>query len=896
MLDADINFVLYDVLPALSDGLNRVEELFLHSGDAPIALAALEALQKPAPCLVRLVLGFSFSDITPEHLSLMGSLFAGQAPRLERLSLNHTDWLKPVIPAFRTVGTVNLEIFPNFQWSPEHMSRCCPRLHNLRITTYDAGIWDDDFVFPATLKTVEIEAPYAPHLLRHFSPTTPCIEAANMDSAGVAGVLFSHLPSGALDVHVHTEPSADCPSLRVTHRASGLARGLQFYTDELAYALPRAADLLGPLGMLDRILALDICALYLTCGDAEIPPQLMLPGLQRLTVSGIQNPAWITVPHRSALRISCAGLQVLQLSALAEQTSIPVADVTHFMGAVLQLCARRAVELVLHGVSLEGDQKRLCPVRPESSIISPMSYATAKSMADKVSLELADTSNPTICPICLCDFAESVSGEFAQHLPRLRVECHMLWDACVSTITLQRTADEIERLRARLATNYKSCPRRNGHHSLCPVDSPTYLHFLLESVSHIVKCALHLGARNAAQRAALATKSFADKQGRWPARVEQLFPRGAQSAVDALLDYCELYVSAGPIDVVSSLLVMARPVVLPLLAEDATRARLIDVICKMLDPVAAGLTSRAPWLKRDGAAMERATTFLSHLATGPGALPRDETQFTAGHEAALLAAVTPVVQRLPETHPLFSWLAAWCANLSSRTATAPPPRVARWAARQDALRRRHHGETKYAHVVRDIVLQALARRVCAGPGCAAAVLQAADGKPFPVCGRCRVPRYCSRACQRRDWRGEGAPGERLVPHRQSCGVLAKIDAHNCARLSLREFEDAYARAAKQFDAMDVVLLNTFVESSGRAFGNVFRPDQIETLPGIRGARNMTEEQLAAAQARHEEFVRSEEFAAFLSQHYGSEPLGDDAQVSERPENADGSPKESAHRA
>ncbi|EJD39696.1 hypothetical protein AURDEDRAFT_171145 [Auricularia subglabra TFB-10046 SS5] len=221
----------------------------------------------------------------------------------------------------------------------------------------EAGVLDDDFVFPPTLRTVELEAPDAPHLLRHFSPATPLLEAANMDSAGVAGVLFSHLPSGALEVHVRTEPLTESPALRVTHRANGLARGMHFYTDDLAYALPRTAYLLGPLGLLDRILALDICVLYLTCGDAETPPQLMLPKLQRLTVSGIQNPAGITVSCRSALRVNTPGLQVLQLSALAEHTSIPVADVTHFMGAVLQLCAQRAVELVLHGVSLEGDQK-----------------------------------------------------------------------------------------------------------------------------------------------------------------------------------------------------------------------------------------------------------------------------------------------------------------------------------------------------------------------------------------------------------------------------------------------------------------------------------------------------------------------------------------------------------
>ncbi|EJD39495.1 hypothetical protein AURDEDRAFT_128266 [Auricularia subglabra TFB-10046 SS5] len=514
-----------------------------------------------------------------------------------------------------------------------------------------------------------------------------------------------------------------------------------------------------------------------------------------------------------------------------------------------------------------------------------MTYAAAKSMADKVSLELWDTLDPVICPICLCDFAESASGKFAEHLPRLRVECHLLWDACVSTITLKRTADEIERFRARLAKNHRSCPRRNGDHSLRPEDSPVYLHFLFESTSHIIKCALHLGEHGAAGRAVLATKPFADRQGRWPARVEQLFPRGAPAAVDALLHYCELYVSAGPLDVVCGLLEMARPVVLPLLAQDATRARLIDVICKMLDPASAGLNVRAPWLRRDGAATERATNFLSSLVTGLGALPRDETEFVAGHEAALLAAVTPVVLRLPQTHRLFRWLASLCANMASRTGTEPPPRISRWSANEAARHRRH--PTPFARVVRDIVLQAVGRRVCAGPGCAASVLQTADEKSFPVCGRCRVPRYCSRACQRRDWRGEGALGERLVPHKQSCGVLAKIEAHKCPKLSPREFEEAYARAEQAFDVKDVLKMTTFVSSAGRVFGNVFRPDQIAAFPTVRGAKNMTHEQHASAKAHVADFVRSEEFACRLARQSDPEKLGDDARDDEQLKNSEG---------
>ncbi|EJD39485.1 hypothetical protein AURDEDRAFT_187359 [Auricularia subglabra TFB-10046 SS5] len=487
-----------------------------------------------------------------------------------------------------------------------------------------------------------------------------------------------------------------------------------------------------------------------------------------------------------------------------------------------------------------------------------MSYSSAKAMANKVSRQLSDTLNPEICPICLCDFAEDVSVRFAQHLPRLRVECHLLWDACVATITLQRSPDEKERLRAKLAMNHRRCRKREGSHYLRASDSQAYLHALLESASHIVKCAVHLGERNAAERATVATKSFADKRGRWPARVEQLFPHGERAAVDALLDYCELYISAGPLDVVSVMLVLARPVVFPLLAADATRARLVAVVAKMLDPVASGISRRAPWLVRDGAATERATTFLSHLVAGPGALPRDEAQFVAGHEAALLAAIAPVVERMPEAHLLFEWLASWCATMARRTDVEPPPRVAQWYAQYQAQRARERPAC-FAHLVHEIVVQAIGRRVCAGPRCGRSVLQDAEGKPFQVCGGCRVPRYCSRECQRRDWKGEdGAP----LQHKWLCGTFAKLEAHRCPKLSLSEFEAVYKRAKLEtFTHVDLFLINSFVTTSGHEFGHAFHEELVNTFPFAgssfaSSSQQPMDEETAAISARTNALLQS----------------------------------------
>ncbi|EJD35420.1 hypothetical protein AURDEDRAFT_130648 [Auricularia subglabra TFB-10046 SS5] len=219
-----------------------------------------------------------------------------------------------------------------------------------------------------------------------------------------------------------------------------------------------------------------------------------------------------------------------------------------------------------------------------------------------------------------------------------------------------------------------------------------------------------------------------------------LFSHGERATVDTLLDYRERYISAGLLDVVSVMLVLARPVVFPLLAADATRARLVAV-------VASACARRGSC---DGAATERATNFLN-LVAGSGALPRDEAQFVAGHEAALPAAIAPVIERMPEMHRLFEWLASWCATMARRTDVEPPPRIARRYAQYQGTARAREAcvlRASRPHLVHEIVVQAIGRRVCAGPRCGRSVLQDAEGSGawsgFPPQKRRQSREYQSR--------------------------------------------------------------------------------------------------------------------------------------------------------
>ncbi|EJD39470.1 hypothetical protein AURDEDRAFT_116137 [Auricularia subglabra TFB-10046 SS5] len=65
-----------------------------------------------------------------------------------------------------------------------------------------------------------------------------------------------------------------------------------------------------------------------------------------------------------------------------------------------------------------------------------------------------------------------------------------------------------------------------------------------------------------------------------------------------------------------------------------------------------------------------------------------------------------------------------------------------------------------------------------------------------VRARCKVPRYCSRACQRADWTGAG------TAHKDLCRVFCKLNSASCTPANLAELEGALEPAFPSFDARD----------------------------------------------------------------------------------------------
>lgn len=284
----------------------------------------------------------------------------------------------------------------------------------------------------------------------------------------------------------------------------------------------------------------------------------------------------------------------------------------------------------------------------------PLDYPAVKSKADRLARQISDPRSPSACSACLGKFAYHLEADWLEHLPRLRAECYALFDASIAVLVVHRTPEELGPLAARLRLNLVQCSAHRLDRRFRLSDPRMYVVNLMDCASDNVRAALRLGSHAFADRATRAGKPFSDKQGRWPARVEQLFPGGARATVEGLLAGCEMYLSNGPLDALSTLLLVARPMALPVLQTNACIQRLVSVLLKMLDPVGSGIALSAPWFLKHRQALDTACRILEVIIGGPGSLPGEGTRLLSGHEASSCGSLLPSSNRWRRTTPCYS--------------------------------------------------------------------------------------------------------------------------------------------------------------------------------------------------------------------------------------------------
>ncbi|EJD39445.1 hypothetical protein AURDEDRAFT_171446 [Auricularia subglabra TFB-10046 SS5] len=459
--------------------------------------------------------------------------------------------------------------------------------------------------------------------------------------------------------------------------------------------------------------------------------------------------------------------------------------------------------------------------------VPDMTYHNTKILAERFARQLSEPADVTICPVCFSSYAMTLSNMLAHHLPRLRAECHVLFDACIRALFLPRAQNDFDKLRLSLAMKHRRCTRPG-----CKPERPgtgiNYLRVFLDTLGQVVHSGLHLGEGSAVERASMTNKAFSDRQGRWPSRVSQLFPYGEQATVDALLDLANLFISASPLGLVNELLMVCRPVLLPLLLADGNRKRMLSYLVRVLDPrERPALERAAPWLFGHGKPLfTTATAFIHAVRSGPNAVPCEGPQFFASRERTLLRVATDIIDTLDDADNAMTLLAPFALDLCKKLGppTPVPARAWEWTRAQ-----REQYQPAFAPILFSMITQLAHRRRCAAVECARSELQTDDsGKRLQHCARCKVPRYCSKECQAADWHGAGD----VVPHRVVCAVLCKIAGQASARLTQEEFAGHYASAVRDFTPDDYVALNAFATTLGQLFGHTFSAEEVATFPPV----------------------------------------------------------------
>lgn len=408
------------------------------------------------------------------------------------------------------------------------------------------------------------------------------------------------------------------------------------------------------------------------------------------------------------------------------------------------------------------------------------------------SKELQDPIGKGCCPDCLFTLSKALFDGPAIEAAS-QPACHDFWNACISLLTRTWTEEELAILRSTLRTSAASCPGRAlSHHTFegtnrADLDDPVhkFFHALYLCLSNNIS--VTHGRRTALFSSSGSKRMFGNRRrGRWPLHPNDLIPHGAPQSAEMHIHWCCQLFSPVPIATFKLLVFGCRPMILPHLVKSPLRERLLWCIVQMLnadkgrdsflwpETVPYRLPEHLPsWLSTSSTAANVSVDFTASLlqvfTSGPDAVMGDSDKLYRGYEAALIPAVDNALDMLQagtitldtssrdvlchaaahlhknyprgELHPLAR---LWQHMRTEENEEAPIGRL------QESLKRRYY------------------RRTCCGPSCTRGIHDTEDGKPLPLCSRCKFTQYCSKGCQMADWKRGGCS------HKQLCPLLSAL--------------------------------------------------------------------------------------------------------------------------
>lgn len=406
--------------------------------------------------------------------------------------------------------------------------------------------------------------------------------------------------------------------------------------------------------------------------------------------------------------------------------------------------------------------------------------------AEAFAAGLAQPLSPRICPFCFALFINTLVPK--SHEARLVVtKCHVFFDALMAFICLDWTRDRRETVTSILAYTAVSCnkckPRGQPRCDVPGVpDIFNAAGFVdLFALVYQVTCGcVHSGVADHIDSG----KGFGSKRGRWPTSAEQLFPYGPERSMRSLVSQLGTFSFAE--SVVTDLVSLHRPLAFPSILLSPTRALFMNYIITRLSACPAAINAdlaklRQPVLpavrdaivQRHLAACYYTAMLLYAVAVGPDHHIDEQTFLYSRREQELFAALDAVclLTHARRKNELY-WLELLTTHLWYRMTEAQrdaagypcPPPYAREIERTEQI---HANPYRALRLYLPEGLRVPAR-ACDGPGCVKTVHDKAAPGAFARCGRCRAVQYCSRECQRADWK------RARFPHREICGMLQAL--------------------------------------------------------------------------------------------------------------------------
>ncbi|KZV83065.1 hypothetical protein EXIGLDRAFT_843251, partial [Exidia glandulosa HHB12029] len=457
-----------------------------------------------------------------------------------------------------------------------------------------------------------------------------------------------------------------------------------------------------------------------------------------------------------------------------------------------------------------------------------------------LSTGMRDPLHPTFCAACLhCVFLQ-VKGEGLSHrafLRELRANHHDFWRGVMYFLTVRRTAKLREVALDLLVAGVSACRSRSKAHidavrTLAEGDHLLYM--VVNMCFNMVDACLAQS-----QFKAVKARKFST-HGLWPTSADDLLPAGAEDSLSSFLHWLLARPDSSIQTSLQDLYLACRPQLEPYLMMDGNRRLFVQTIAKHIC-ASANWLERTPPSKRftnlnifDPAMLITSLTGLLQFAmfdphSTSSHIPRLGVphRLVGGMEEGLIAGFVKAYA-LFEDGVEKSQIGDVLTTLYDSRGTPPPQRPA-------GLQSPFAAAQKMLGSAGDMFQREIRSRrdtgACGAAGCT--VHERDIGRRLQRCSGCAVLQYCSRECQRRDWK------DAKYPHKEVCARLKSLVPFlDCDGDGFAAGLDELHMKVRERAAIHVNLVN----GSMRGLQDLSTEEQIEQISTIMKMHEFTRQE------------------------------------------------------